>query len=44
MFEGLAARNIDIGPVTNKTRVTAEHELRRCGLDDLPVALHQHRR
>ncbi|HZZ52415.1 MAG TPA: HAD family hydrolase [Pseudonocardia sp.] len=36
MFGGLAARTIDIGLVTNKTRVAAEHELRRCGLDDLP--------
>lgn len=36
MFEGLAARGITVGVVTNKTRVGAEHEIRRCGLGDVP--------
>jgi phosphoglycolate phosphatase-like HAD superfamily hydrolase len=32
MFTGLRVRDITFGLVTNKTRVAAEHEIRRCGL------------
>jgi phosphoglycolate phosphatase len=35
MFDELATRGITVGLVTNKTRVAAEHEIRRCGLDQV---------
>lgn len=35
LFAGLRERGITYGMVTNKTRVAAEHEIRRCGLAEV---------
>ena len=35
MFAALRERGISVGLVTNKTRVAAEHEIRRCGLAEI---------